>query len=187
MAATRDVAGRRYAFAIAELARERDGFAAWADAIDGLEGLTASSAYVAALQGQSVDDARFEAIVRRVVPEIGPLQLNLFKLLRHKGRLALGPSIASYFRELWDVERGIERAMVRTAVELDDAKRAQITERIAQWTGKTVELETEVDPSLLGGMIIRIGDRLVDGSTRDRLRRLRQRLALGLAAGSPSA
>ncbi len=183
MALTRDVAGRRYALAIVELAREHDDFDAWLEAVDGLEALTAEPASVAALQGDGMTDERFQAIVRRVAPGIGEPQLNLFRLLRRKARLALGASVASYFRELRDQERGVERVLVSTAVELDDERRRQLARQLTEWTRKTVEVETEVDAALLGGTVIRIGDRLIDGSTRGRLRRLRDRLAASAAGG----
>lgn len=179
MALARDVAGRRYALAIVEIARANGTFAHWLAALEGLEGLTAQSAFVNALQADGMTDERFAAIVRQVVPDVAPVELNLFRLLRHKGRLALGGSITSYFRELWDEERGIERAVVRTAVPLEDAARVAIAQRLAAASGKQVELAAEVDPAILGGAVIRIGDRLVDGSTRARLRALRERLQQG--------
>ena len=177
MAVTRDVAGRRYALAVAELARDHDGFDAWVEAVDGLEALTATPAYVTALQGEETSDRGFDAIVREVVPGIGDIQLNLFRLLRRKRRLSLGASIASYFHELWDDERGVARAQVRSAVELDDDQRRRIAEQLSRRTGKTVAVEVALDPELLGGAVIRIGDQLIDGSTRGRLRRLREQLA----------
>lgn len=179
MAQARDVAGRRYALAIVEIARPSGAFAHWGDALDGLEGMTAQSAFVNALQADGMTDERFAAIVRQVVPDIAPVELNLFRLLRRKGRLALGGSITSYFRELWDEERGIQRAVVRTAVALDEAAAAAIGRQLAAATGKQIELTAEVDPSILGGAVIRIGDRLVDGSTRTRLSALRDRLRQG--------
>lgn len=175
----RDVAGRRYALAIVELARASGTFEHWGAALDGLEGLTAQSSFVNTLQADGMTDDRFAEIVRQVVPDIAPLELNLFRLLRRKGRLSLGGSITSYFRELWDEERGIERAVVRTAVPLDDAAAAAIAQQLSASTGKQVELTSEVDPSILGGAVIRIGDRLVDGSTRTRLSALRERLRQG--------
>ena len=186
MALTRDVAGRRYALAIAELACEHDDFDAWLEAVEALEALTASPASVAALQGDGVTDERFRAIVREVAPGIGEMQLNLFRLLRRKARLALGPSVASYFRELWDEQRGVVRALVRTAVELDEERRRRIAQQLTDWTQNTVEVEAEMDPELLGGAVIRIGDQLIDGSTRGRLRRLRDQLVQS-AAGGPQA
>lgn len=178
---TRDVAGRRYARASLELGGEHGDTDQWVDAMEGLEALTSESAYVAALQGDGMTDERFQEIVRRVVPGIAQSQLNLFRLLRRKGRLGLGPSIASFFREQLDEERGIARAQVRTAVELDDARLEAIRQQLATMTGKTVELEAEVDRDLIGGAVIRVGDRLLDGSTRSRLRRLRDELVQGRA------
>lgn len=175
----RDVAGRRYALAMLELAREQGAAERWLAAAEGLEALTAEASFVAALQGDGMTDERFASIVREVVPGIGGDELNLFRLLRRKGRLALGPSIASYVRELWDEERGVQRAEVRTAVPLDEASRAQVQARLSAQTGKTVELESVVDASLIGGAVIRLGDRLIDGSTRTRLRMLRERLQHG--------
>ena len=175
----RDVAGRRYALAITDLARGDNSFTQWGVAIDGMESLTQQSSFVNALQGDGMTDEKFQAIVRQVVPAIRPVEMNLLRLLRQKARLSLGPSIASYFRELWDEERGLERAVVRTAVPLDDAARQALAAQLARASGNQVELEAEVDPSLLGGAVIRIGDRLIDGSTRTRLRSLRERLTQG--------
>jgi len=186
VALTRDVAGRRYALAIVELARERDDFDSWLEAVEALEALTAEPASVAALQGDGMTDERFQTIVRQVAPGIGETQMNLFRLLRHKSRLALGASVASYFRELRDEESGVERALVSTAVELDEERRGRLERQLTESTHKSVEVEMEVDPALLGGAVIRIGDRLIDGSTRGRLRRLRDRLAAS-AAGGPQA
>ena len=174
--AARDIAGRRYALAIIEIAREQDAFEHWGEALAGLDGLTGQPAAVTALQADGMTDERFQAIVREVVPEISESELNLFRLLRRKSRLELGPSIASYYGELWDEERGVARAVARTAVELDAERRDALVQRLSEQTGKTIELEVEVDRALIGGAVIRIGDQLIDGSTRGRLRQLREQL-----------
>jgi F-type H+-transporting ATPase subunit delta len=176
VAARRDIAGRRYAAAILDIARQDGDVDGWLSAVDGLEGLTANAQYVAALQGDGMTDERFQAIVRRVVPEVTQNQLNLFRLLRRKNRLMLGPSIAAFFREMVDEERGVVRAEITSAVELDDERRASLTARLREQTGKQVVLEERVDAGLLGGLVVRIGDQLVDGSARTRLRQLRSRL-----------
>ncbi len=177
-AGARDVAGRRYALAIMQfVAADPDSAAAWEDAVDGLEALTERAVYVTALQGDGMTDEGFQETVRRVVPEIGQLQLNLLRLLRRKSRLALGPSIASYVRELLDERRGIARAQVRTAVEIDEERRQWFASQLGALTGMQVEVEAEVDPDLIGGAVVRIGDRLIDGSARSRLRALRAQLA----------
>jgi F-type H+-transporting ATPase subunit delta len=144
--------------------------------VEGLGALTAQPAFVAALQGDGMTDERFQTIVRRVLPAVTATQLNLFRLLRRKSRLGLGPSIASFFQELVDEERGIARAVVTTAVELDGERRVQLERRLGEQTGRQVSVETRVDPAILGGLVVRIGDRLLDGSTRTRLRQLRTQL-----------
>ena len=176
MPAPRDIAGRRYALALLAIARADQDFAAWSDAVDALEGLTAQRAAVEALEADRMTDERFQTIVRRVLPPIGVKQMNLMRLLRRKKRLALGGSIASFYRELLDIERGIVRVEVTSATPLDDAQRQRLLEKLASETGKQVELEMRVDPSILGGIVVRIGDRMVDGSTRQRLRSLRTQL-----------
>ena len=175
-ASTRDTAGRRYALALVEISRADGDADAWLSAVDALASLTAESRFVDALQADGMTDDAFTAIVRRVLPGVTAKQLNLFRLLRQKGRLALGRSIASYFRELMDEERSVLRAVVTTAVELDAAREAAVKSQLQTQTGRTVELETRVDPAILGGMTVRVGDQLVDGSTRTRLRNLRSSL-----------
>jgi len=177
MAATRDVAGRRYALAIMEIAQADGDLDAWLEVADGLEALTSSSAYVEALQADGMTDERFTAIVQRVLPDASQKQVNFLRLLRRKARLSLGPSIASYLRELADEQRGVVRAVVTTAVELDDERRERVRQRIVDTTGRQqVEVEVRVDPDILGGMVVRIGDQMVDGSTRSRLQHLRSSL-----------
>ncbi|MPZ99594.1 MAG: ATP synthase F1 subunit delta [Dehalococcoidia bacterium] len=176
MAGTREIAGRRYALAMLDIARADGALDEWAEAAQSLEALTALPAYVAALQADGLTDEQFQSIVCRVQPGIGEKQLNLFRLLRSKSRLELGPSIASFFRELVDEQRGVGRATVTTAVEIDDARREQIAQLLSQRTGKQIEVDSQVDPEILGGMVVRIGDQLLDGSTRTRLRMLRNRL-----------
>jgi len=175
--AERDIAGRRYALAIIEIARANGTFDRWSEALETLSALTSVPGAVAALQGDGMTDERFTAIVRQVLPDVADVELNLFRLLRRKARLGLGMSIAEYYRELLDEERGIARARVRTAIALDDAQREAITQRLASQTGKTIVLDAEVDASIIGGAIVQIGDQLIDGSTRRRLQRLRQELA----------
>lgn len=176
MASPRDIAGRRYAIAILEIAREDGNLDGWLEAVDALEGLTAEAAYIEALQGDGMTDENFQAIVRQVYPGVTPAQLNLFRLLRRKARLSLGPSIAAFFREMVDEERGIARATVTSAVELDPERREVLLQRLREETGREVVLEERVDPELLGGLVVRIGDRMLDGSARSRLRELRERL-----------
>jgi len=176
LAGSRDIAGRRYALAALEIARQDGTLDDWLAAVETLEALTGRPAFVNALQADGLTDDRFSAIVEQAQPGIGTKQLNLFRLLRRKSRLSLGQSVAAFYRELLDDERNIARAVVRTAVPLDDERRAAVQRQLAAQTGKQVTMETIVDPEILGGLTVRIGDRLFDASTRTRLRSLRREL-----------
>jgi F-type H+-transporting ATPase subunit delta len=82
----------------------------------------------------------------------------------------------AHFGELLRRQRGIVMAEVRTALPLEDAQRSSVEERLAELTGEKVEMNEVVDESLIGGIAVRIGDRLYDASVRNRLERLRARL-----------
>jgi F-type H+-transporting ATPase subunit delta len=171
--ATRDVAGRRYALAAMDIAREEQAVDSWAEAVEALGELTSEPRFVDALQADGMTDESFATIVRRVTPGVTQKQLNLFRLLRRKSRLSLGPSIASFFRDLVDEEQGVSRAVVTTAVPLEGERQEAVQRTLEERTGRRIVLESQVDPGIGGGMVVRIGDRLVDGSTRTRLRNLR--------------
>lgn len=176
MASARDIAGRRYALAAIDIARQDGALDDWLAAMDTLEALTARPEFVNALQADGLTDDKFSAIVDQAHAGLGEKQRNLFRLLRRKSRLSLGPSIATFYRELLDDERNVARATVRTAVPLDDERRASVERQLASQTGKQVAVDAVVDPEILGGMTVRIGDRLYDASTRTRLRSLRRDL-----------
>ena len=107
---------------------------------------------------------------------VAPGPLNLVLLMVRRGRPgAIEPMIAR-FGELIRRERGIVLARVRTAMPLDEGQRAEITARLRNLTGADIEMEETVDPDLIGGVAVRIGDRLYDASVRSRLERLRARL-----------
>ena len=170
----REIAGRRYALAIMDIAREDSSYEAWSSAVDVLEAMTSESQYINALQSDGITDEHFVSIVRDVFADIGVKQLNLFRLLRSKRRLSLGLSIASYYRELLDEHNDIIRVTVRTAIELDDERQTKLKQQISEGTGKKVELSTIIDSTILGGMTIRIDDLLIDASTRTKLQSLRR-------------
>ena len=98
-----------------------------------------------------------ERVLQRVATGIRPDVLSLVLLMIRRGR-----------------PRGIEP--MRTALPLEDEQRRAVTERLGELTGETVEMNEVVDESLIGGIAVRIGDRLYDASVRNRLERLRARL-----------
>ena len=110
---------------------------------------------------------------------VSPLALNLFRLLDQRGRLTLIPAIAGDYTRLLDAQRGIVAATVTSATALDKDETAAVRARIEAMTGKTVKLDATVDPALIGGLTVQVGDQMIDASVRGRLERLRDQLVAG--------
>jgi F-type H+-transporting ATPase subunit delta len=104
---------------------------------------------------------------------------NLVGLLVERRRVSLLPAIAREYGRLLDRERGVVPAVVTSAVPLSAEDAAAVQARVEAMTGSTVSLRSEVDPSLIGGLTLRVGDRLLDASVRGRLERLRSQLLAG--------
>ena len=102
---------------------------------------------------------------------------TLARLAVERGRAADLGAIAEAFRKMLDERTGMVRALVTTARPLDDATWADIKAALEKRTGKTVELETQIDPELIGGVRAQVGSFVFDGSIRAELERLRERLA----------
>jgi F-type H+-transporting ATPase subunit delta len=170
---------RRYAQAAFEVARERGQVDRWLAELERLVELldrTEAGAFLAAPQ------VPFEAkqeFVERTLADFLPEVRNFVLLLTRRRRIRLLPRIYEEFGQLANEYRGIVVAEVTSAVPLDDADKAVIIRQLSELTGRRAILRTQVDPSILGGLIVRIGDKLIDGSLRTRLERLRETLTRG--------
>jgi F-type H+-transporting ATPase subunit delta len=171
-----EVAARRYAQAAFELASRDKTTDEWASALEAIAEFTSEADIKRVLENTRVGQGTKLQLIGAGLGDLPRLPFNLARLLVSKGRTNLAPDIAVAFRDLVNVERGIAHARARTAVPIDDAELATLTTRLRERTGKNVILETEVDPSLLGGIVIQIGDQLVDASTKARLQALRDNL-----------
>lgn len=103
--------------------------------------------------------------------------MRFLELLAERHRMPVVFRVRRAFDALWARENKQLSAAVTSAVELDPATLAAIGERIEQQTGRRVELAAEVDPDLLGGLIVRVGNMVLDASVRNRLERLRKTVA----------
>jgi F-type H+-transporting ATPase subunit delta len=110
---------------------------------------------------------------------VAPEAVNLVLLMARRGRPGAIQPMITHFAELLRRERGVALAEVRTALPLDHGQRADIAERLRALTSSKVEMNETVDPGLIGGIAVRIGDQLYDASVRSRLERLRARLTAG--------
>jgi F-type H+-transporting ATPase subunit delta len=173
----RDPAATRYAQAAFELARDRGELDVWERDLRTLAEALAVPGVLAFVTGRQAPPEAKEEFLQRVLGQPAPLVWNFVRLLSSKSRLALLPQIVERFQELLDEERGIAHAQVVTAVQMSDEERQALARRLSQLTGKQVEVKAFVEPEILGGLIARIGDRLIDGSARTKLLALKRRLA----------
>jgi F-type H+-transporting ATPase subunit delta len=126
----------------------------------------------------AVPATRKRAAIAEIVRQTGalPVVRKLLVLLAERDRLAILPDLLAAYRErLMDHQR-IVRAEIATAVALSPERTQAIERRLAEVTGRSVQLSTRVDPALVGGMIARVGSTVYDGSVAIQLEKLKARL-----------
>ncbi len=167
---------RRYAQAVFEIALERKELDRWQSDLEQIASLGDDAEVVAWLQSSRL---RFEVKAKLVAERlrgVNPLTLNLVYLLITKGRLGMVGDIAGEYQRLLYSHRGIEPAEVTTAVPLTDEDKQRLKERLGAVIGKEVVLKFEVDSNLIGGIVVRVGGKLIDGSSRRQLLTLKREL-----------
>jgi F-type H+-transporting ATPase subunit delta len=173
----RDIAAKRYAEAAYLIARQDGKEDAWSTGLAAMAVLFGDDRARAVFESARVPPQQKQGLVERVLAGVDPLVLNLARLLVRRRRTSFGPQVAQAFQELVDTAKGISHATVTSAVPLVDEDRAAVQRRLIEITGGPVVMETHVDENILGGLVVRIGDRLIDGSTKSRLLALKRRLA----------
>jgi F-type H+-transporting ATPase subunit delta len=168
---------RRYAEAAFEIA-ERDGTTEqWLDQLGRFGRAFSDQATVRRLEDPAVPfEARSKALLGALGGQELPGVRNLLQLVLRRRRLEDLPRIAAEFKRLYNRRSGIVEATAFSAAPLAERDALELQRRLEEIAGSRVELNLEVDPSLIGGISVRLGDRLIDGSVRGRLERLRNRL-----------
>ena len=169
---------RRYAQAVFQIAAEGDALDAWSGDLRSLAEAMEVPELARVLDSPQVPMARkVEAAQRAVGDAVGPLASNLLCVLAAKNLAHLVPAVLDEYSRMIDALRGVESAEVTSAVRLDDTQRESVTKILEGVAGKKVRLHTLVRPEILGGIVARVGDRVIDGSVRTKLREMRRELA----------
>lgn len=174
-----NVYAKRYSQAVFRMALERHEFNVWQSDLRLVASICRDEALFALLDNRDVPFEEKAKVLSERLGEINPMALKLVSMLVAKGRLALIEDISDEYQELLDNYRGVEGAQVAevtTAVPLDDEEKLRLAKRITDMVGKPVVLRSEVDPGVIGGIIIRVGDKLIDGSIRSKLEALKKEL-----------
>lgn len=171
----------RYARAIFEIALGAGSIDAWGDDLTSMAVACGNADFLAFLEAPGVTAEEKAQAVRGVLPDISDGAHNMLSRLIARRAATLLPRIRSRYQELVDAERGVRRVRVATAVPLTDAERSRVVGELGRTLDGGIVLTETVDPSLLGGMLVRVGDRVLDGSVKGRLASLRRSLARGAA------
>lgn len=115
--------------------------------------------------------------LRRSLVDADPAIVNFLEALLERHRMPVIFRIRDAYERLWDEENKLLPVEVTSAVDLDDATVKSIGERIGEQTGQRVELTSKVDPSILGGIVLRVGNSILDASIKHRLDQLRKHVA----------
>jgi len=167
---------RRYAAGIFQLAQEEGAIDTWRAELAKLDELLADDVLVAAFQNPAVGVKRRMELAKLLAPELRPQTENLLRLLVEHHRTRYMREIRQAFERLADEASGIVHASVTTAIDLDADDRRRYEQALARKLGRKVNVTFMTDPAIVGGATIQIGDRLVDGTVRTQLARLRQEL-----------
>lgn len=175
----------RYAEALLHAAREAGVLAGCAESYAGVLAAAAGNRdLVTFLDSPQVATQEKKDLLKAVFgSRIEPLLLDFFYLLLDRNRLDSARDIGEVFAELVEAEAGIVRAGVITAVELPADLEARLRVKLESVTGKTVVLEKKIDPAVIGGVCVTLGDRILDGTVRTNLDRLRKTLGKAQVRG----
>jgi F-type H+-transporting ATPase subunit delta len=119
--------------------------------------------------------------IRKIIEGGNERFLNFLELLAERHRLPATFRIRRAFDELWREEHKMLPVEVTSAIELDDALVRSIGDRIQTQTGRRIELTSRVDPDIIGGIVLRVGNKVLDASVHGRLERLRRQITRAAA------
>lgn len=167
-----EVIARRYARAYFELAKDRGDVGAWREQLARAVAVVSSPDVLRVLRLPTLGLRRRVELALALLEGIEAPARNLVRLLVEHGRVGIAGAVLEEFDRLADRASGVVRAEVTTAVELDDELRRRLESQLYQQLGAGVQTTVRVDPAILGGLVVRVGDRVIDASVRTRLRRL---------------
>jgi F-type H+-transporting ATPase subunit delta len=173
---------RRYAQAVFEIALEKKELERWRSDLDKIVAAISNEAFLAVLESPKIK-LEDKSHLLESLGGIHPLVLNLVKLLIARGGVNMLPEIAAEYQRRLDEYHGIQIAAVVTAVTLDKRDEDKLAKILGDRIGKKVVLQPAVAPEIIGGIVARVGGKLLDGSTRSKLTALKRVLEAGGRVG----
>jgi len=161
---------RPYAQAVFELAQEEDALATWSEQLDLLVQIAADRDMQSLLGDPRISKAQLESLVLEIgADKLTDTGQHLVKVLISAERFILSAEIRSLFEELKAEAEKVIEVEISSAFPLDEAEKQKLSEAMRLRLGRSVELNTHLDPGLIGGVVVRAGDEVIDLSLRGRL------------------
>lgn len=176
------VVSRRYAKALFAVGQEKGEIEAYGKDLAEMAGVLEESPELLRVFANPVFSAdQKKQILEGLFAKLsfGPMVQNFLKLLADKGRLGKLPEIAMYYQALLDEAQGIVRGDLITAVELDDAKQQAIKKQLEKQFNASLVLDYHTDEDILGGVVLKVGDQVLDASLRAQLNILKENIKRG--------
>jgi ATP synthase F1 delta subunit len=120
--------------------------------------------------------------LRRLLVDADPRFVNFLELLIENHRTPVIFRVRRAFEHMWEQENRLLPVEITSAIELDEATTGSVAQRIGESAGRRVTLTTRVDPAIIGGIVVRVGNSILDASIRNRLEQLRRQVAHGASA-----
>jgi len=177
--------GRRYAGAIFDIALKQNTLDRTLEDIQEIARLFSRRTLAYLLNEPKIPLRRKESAIRQALQsKVLPTSLNLALLVVQRELIEVMPNVARELNQLVLDYKNEAVAQVTTAAPLDEQLLKRVRQALEQKTGKTILLHTKVSPEILGGVVARVGDQIIDGSVRHRLDALKQQLLIGVAIGA---
>jgi len=173
---------RRYAKALLLIGKEEGQAETYREELEGFSSLmTKEKSLEQAVCNPLYDAAGRKKVLQAIVEklELSNMMRTFLLLLFDKGRIGFINDINKFYQKLADELKGVARASLVSATELSEETVEKIRMSLSKMTGKDVHLEVEADPGLIGGIVTRIGDLVLDGSIRTQLLNMRESLKRG--------
>ena len=171
---------RRYAKALLNIGREDGNYDRYCEELDAFTAVFQQEEHLReVLRNPTFNIPRRQAIIEEIGKRLNlsPIAINFLQLLVDKDRMMYLPDVAALYRELVDEAAGRARVKLISAQDLSKKKIEELTQGLQALVGKQVIMEVATDPSLIGGVVARIGDTVYDGSVKAQLAQLKEILA----------
>lgn len=175
--AERTTVARPYADAAFEIAREGNALPRWGEMLKFAEAIATDGQMIDALLSPKLDAGDKTSLFLSIAGDRLTEEMRSFvRVLIEADRVELLPEIRVLFESLRNEAEGVAKAMIETALPLSDAQLADITDALSKRFGKRIEASTSINPALIGGARIAVGDTVIDGSVRGKLEAMKHAL-----------